>query len=52
MLFDIGEKPGNGDYQCIRCNQFEVTLANDKEPLPACQNCGGGKEVKYRQLHK
>jgi hypothetical protein len=35
MAYDIGEKPGEGTYQCIY-SQHTVTLPKDTDPLPPC----------------
>lgn len=34
-MYDIGEKPGKGTYQCIYSNDT-VTLDDDTDTLPPC----------------
>ena len=50
MLYNIGEKPGKGTYQCTSCSQWTVTLDDDDDRLPPCGNCGSGQHVKYRKI--
>ncbi|WP_411161976.1 zinc ribbon-containing protein [Idiomarina sp. HP20-50] len=49
MLYDIGEKPGKGTYQCTSCNKWEVTL-DDGDRLPPCGECGSGQNIKYKKI--
>ena len=49
-MYDIGEKPGKGTYQCVKCNNWEVTLDDWDDRLPPCGNCGRGQHVKYRKV--
>ena len=50
MLYDIGEKPGKGTYQCVSCSSWTVTLDDDNDRLPPCGRCGKGQHVKYRKI--
>tara|TARA_B110000967_G_C18363501_1_gene307047 strand:- start:187 stop:369 length:183 start_codon:yes stop_codon:yes gene_type:complete len=50
MLYDIGEKPGKGKYQCTSCLTWTVTLDDDSDRLPPCGECGPGQDVKYRRI--
>ena len=46
-MHDIGEKPGQGTYQCTSCSKWKVNLDDDDDKLPPCANCGEGQHVKY-----
>jgi DNA-directed RNA polymerase subunit RPC12/RpoP len=46
MAYDIGEKPGKGEYKCTNCN-WQVTLDDDDDRLPPCGNCGKGQDTTY-----
>lgn len=48
-LYDIGEKPGRGVYQCTTCG-WRCRLDQDSDRLPPCGRCGRGQRVKYRKL--
>ena len=50
MLYNIGEKPGEGTYQCVSCDDWTVTLDYDDDQLPPCANCGSRQDVKYRKI--
>ncbi|GKW52223.1 hypothetical protein NCCP2140_12760 [Pseudoalteromonas sp. NCCP-2140] len=50
MLYDIGEKPGKGTYQCTSCDSWIVTLDDDSDVLPPCGKCGKGQKIKYRKI--
>ena len=50
MLYDIGEKPGKGTYQCTSCSDWTVTLDDDSDVLPPCGKCGKGQSIKYRKI--
>lgn len=50
MLYDIGEKPGKGTYQCTSCDSWKVTLDDDSDALPPCGKCGKGQKIKYRKI--
>lgn len=39
MAYDIGEAPGKGEYECINCNDWSVTLDDATDVLPPCPNC-------------
>jgi ribosomal protein S27AE len=46
MTYDIGEKPGKGEYKCTNCS-WQVTLDDDDDRLPPCGNCGKGQDTTY-----
>ena len=48
-MFEIGEKPGEGTYKCVKCKQWEVSL-EDGEGLPPCPKCESDKEVVYSRM--
>ena len=50
MLYDIGEKPDKGTYQCTSCANWVVTLDDDSDRLPPCGSCGSGQNVRYRRI--
>ncbi|MFT5852405.1 MAG: hypothetical protein ACI87J_002381 [Colwellia sp.] len=50
MLYNIGEKPGKGEYQCTTCLDWVVTLDDDSDKLPPCGRCKAGLKIKYRKL--
>lgn len=46
--YDIGEKPGPGEYCCTDCG-WSVTLDDFSDPLPPCGNCGAGQDTEYER---
>ena len=50
MLYDIGEKPDKGTYQCVSCVNWVVTLDDDSDRLPPCGSCGSGQNIWYRRM--
>lgn len=36
---NTGEKPGKGEYTCVKCGQV-VKLNDEEDKLPPCPNCG------------
>ncbi|WP_168203976.1 hypothetical protein [Aliikangiella coralliicola] len=50
MIYDIGQKPGKGIYQCTSCARILITLENDGDRLPPCETCGSGPGVKYLKI--
>jgi len=40
-MYDIGEKPGTGVYQCPRGHTIRLDDADDV--LPPCPSCGAGQ---------
>ena len=50
MLYNIGEKPGKGTYECVSCRKWRVTLDDDDDRLPPWGTCGSGQDVKYRKV--
>jgi hypothetical protein len=50
MLYDIGEKPGKGTYECTTCKEWQVVLDDHTDTLPPCGICGKGQKVKYRKV--
>ena len=49
-MYDIGEKPGKGTYDCVTCKNWRVTLNDDTDRLPPCGHCGDGQDVKYVKI--
>lgn len=37
--YKTGEKPGNGEYECVNCGQT-VYLNDATDTLPPCPKCG------------
>ena len=48
MLFNVGEKPGIGQYCCTAC-PWSVYLNDATDTLPPCGNCGKGQNTQYRR---
>ncbi len=51
MLYEIGEKPGTGMYQCARCCEWIVVIEDADNPLPPCDQCGSGADVRYQKIN-
>lgn len=45
-MYDVGETPGKGQYNCRDC-QWKVVLDNEDDRLPPCGSCGKGQDTKY-----
>ena len=45
MIYQSGEKPGIGAYQCVCCDTA-LTLKSADDTLPSCPKCGGTDFVK------
>lgn len=39
-MYDTGEKPGKGLYQCTKCGQV-IRLDEHDDTLPPCPKCHG-----------
>lgn len=48
VRFDVGEKPGVGEYCCTSC-EWAVTLDDPSDRLPPCGNCPKGQQTTYRR---
>lgn len=48
-MFDIGEKPGIGNYRCWNNCGWEVHLDDADDRLPPCGTCGPNQTVKYNR---
>lgn len=46
MIYNTGEKPGVGKYQCTNCGQI-VVLDDSTDKLPPCPKC---ENTTYRKL--
>lgn len=40
QIYNTGEKPGKGVYECETCGQ-KVVLDDTTDTLPPCPKCGG-----------
>lgn len=49
MLYDIGDRPGEGEYHCKRCTDWTVSL-RDGQRLPPCGKCGDDLRVSYAEV--
>jgi transcription elongation factor Elf1 len=48
--YQIGEKPGKGEYKCVKCGWWTVTLDSAEDRLPPCGNCGDDQDVEYKRI--
>lgn len=39
-MYQTGDKPGKGVYECTICGEI-VVIDNDDQELPVCPVCGG-----------
>lgn len=37
-MYNTGDKPGKGEYQCTLCGEI-IMLKSDDDPLPPCPVC-------------
>ena len=49
-MYDIGEIPGIGKYQCIQYPRWVVQLDDATDRLPPCPYARQGERVKYRRI--
>ncbi|MDF2699945.1 MAG: Zinc-ribbon containing domain [Haloplasmataceae bacterium] len=38
MSYKAGSKPGQGSYECMKCNEI-VRVENSNDKLPQCPKC-------------
>jgi hypothetical protein len=53
MAFNIGEKPGKGEYRCVFSEDI-VNLESDDDALPGCpnSNCLIAHETRWEKTHQ